>query len=127
NPQIAIVHASSKNAGYFKDLKNMQYFCLVGNEGHRLESVLDNVADFNGKCVLPPYPRKMGTYVPKSVYNKTYELEKIDFTTKYIDAHTSLALQVANDIGARELFLVGYDGYASEEITRKELQLINEN
>src|SRR5690606_18382565 len=124
---IAIVHASSKNAAYFKHLRNKQYFCLVGNEGYRLESVLDNLSNFNGLCVLPPYPRKMGTYVPKSVFNKTFELEKIDFAEKLQDAHTTIALQIVQNLGATEVYLVGYDGYSTENISKKELQLINEN
>lgn len=124
---ISIIHASSKNAAYFKHLNNTQYFCLVGNEGRRLERVLDDLANFNGQCVLPPYPRKMGTYVPKSVIDKTYELDKIDFTDRMQDAHTTIALQVVKNLNAKEVFLVGYDGYSSDNVSKKELELINEN
>ena len=124
---IAIVHASSKNAAYFKDLQNKQYFCLVGNEGHRLEKVLNDVANFNGECVLPPYPRKMGTYVPKSVADKTYELSEVSITEFYKDSHTAIALQIASEISPKELLIVGYDGYSFNELTEKELILNKEN
>lgn len=127
NTEIAIVHASSKNAAYFKHLKNKQYFCLVGNEGYRLELVLDDLANFNGKCILPPYPRKMGTYVPQSVCDKTFELGEIDFTDRLQDAHTTIALQIVSNLRAKQVYLVGYDGYSNGEISKKELQLINEN
>jgi 4-hydroxy 2-oxovalerate aldolase len=127
NSDTAIVHASSKNAAYFKHLNNKQYFCLVGNEGYRLELVLDDLANFNGNCILPPYPRKMGTYVPDSVYNKTFELEEIDFVNKLQDAHTTIALQIVCNLRAKQVYLVGYDGYSNGDISKKELQLINEN
>lgn len=128
NPEIAIIHSSSKNASYFRHLSNRQYFCLVGNEGRRMETVLENLSEFNGICVLPPYPRKMGTYVPMAVDAKTYELETIDFGSKYKDAHTMLAMQIAKDLNASTVLLAGYDGYNSfGNISNKELSLIKEN
>lgn len=128
NPDIAIIHSSSKNAGYFRHLANRQYFCLVGNEGRRMETVLENLSDFNGICVLPPYPRKMGTYVPSAVEAKTYELETINFGSKYKDAHTMLAMQIAKDLKVTTVLLAGYDGYNSfGNISNKELSLIKEN
>src|SRR5690606_14616477 len=69
-----IIHASSKNAAYYQQLDLDQYFCLVGNEGHRLESVFQNLGHFKGQCVLPPFPRKMGTYIPAAVSTNCYEL-----------------------------------------------------
>jgi len=127
NPELAIIHASAKNADFFKELPNKQYFCLVGNEGHRLESVLNNLSNFNGVCILPPYPRNMGTYVPQKVKEKTFELEAVNITDKFKDAHTALALQIVKNIGAKELLVVGYDGYKDTVITEKEKNLNGEN
>ncbi|WP_336834256.1 aldolase catalytic domain-containing protein [Sphingobacterium siyangense] len=126
-PQMVIIHASSKNAAYFRDLPNQQYFCLVGNEGRRLENTLENLSSFNGICVLPPYPRTMGTYVPDKVRDKTFELEKIDFTDMFKDAHTALALQILKNVNATSAFIIGYDGYKDILITEKEKSLISEN
>lgn len=127
NPELSIIHASAKNADFFKELPNKQYFCLVGNEGHRLESVLNNLSNFNGVCILPPYPRNMGTYVPQKVKEKTFELEAVNITDKFKDAHTALALQIVKNIGAKELLVVGYDGYKDTVITEKEKNLNEEN
>ena len=124
---ICIIHASSKNAAQYADAKVDQYFCLVGNEGHRLERIFDNLSAFRGKGVLPPYPRKMGTYVPQSLRSKCQELAAITFTDQLKDSHTVLALQTALETGARTIYLVGYDGYQDSTITQLEKQLSEEN
>ena len=124
---VCIVHASSKNAKSYEDVYCKQYYCLVGNEGHRLEQVFNGLNHFHGECILPPYPRKMGTYIPNVLKNNSFELEKVDFTDKYQDAHTSLALQTVIDLQAESVYLVGYDGYDKSEITSKEQALISEN
>jgi 4-hydroxy 2-oxovalerate aldolase len=125
NPDILVVHASSKNALSFTKILNDQIFCLVGNEGHRLEQVFGN-REIKGKCVLPPYPRTMGTYIPKAVQKNAYELEKVSFINKYQDSHTAIALQTVVDSGINEVFVTGYDAYKGE-ITLKEQELFTEN
>ncbi|MCB2219429.1 MAG: aldolase catalytic domain-containing protein [Bacteroidetes bacterium] len=124
---VCIVHASSKNAKSYEDVNCKQFYCLVGNEGHRLEKVFNDLKTFHGECILPPFPRKMGTYIPEVLRNNSFELEKVNFTDKYKDAHTSLALQTAIDLQAEFVYLVGYDGYNKSEITSKEQALISEN
>jgi 4-hydroxy 2-oxovalerate aldolase len=124
---ICVIHASSKNATHYKDIKNEQFFCLVGNEGVRLERVFSDFKDFHGQCILPPYPRKMGTYVPDVVRKKTFELEKVDFTNLVDDSHTAIALQAALKLGAGTIFLAGYDGYTGNTIARKDQELFTEN
>ncbi len=124
---ICIIHASSKNAGFFKDVHVPQYFCLVGNEGYRLEEILQGLGGFQGKCVLPPYPRKMGTYIPALVRDKSYELEKVSFTQLLNDSHTVLALQTSVEVRSKNVYLVGYDGYMGENISQAERTLATEN
>jgi len=126
-PEITIIHASSKNAKPFIELTNKQIFCLVGNEGHRLEDVFQVYKGINYSCVLPPYPREMGTYVPHSVINCTSELESVDFTKFRIFSHTSLAIQTAINLGARKVLVAGYDGYSGDKIAEKEQELFIEN
>lgn len=123
---IAIVHASSKNALSFQEADNDQYFCLVGNEGHRMEEVF-NSQPVEGRCILPPFPRKMGTYIPSALEDQAYELDRVSFTDEYTDSHTSLALQTVLELGVDEVFLTGYDGYAESEMGKKERGLFNEN
>lgn len=127
NKHVCIIHASSKNAGYYKNLAVPQYFCLVGSEGHRLEKVFEDLGGFSGQCVLPPFPRKMGTYIPKALEGNSSELGKIDFTDLVKDAHTVLALQTALNLKAENIYLVGYDGYQEGYISKTELALSEEN
>lgn len=122
-----IIHASSKNAGFYEGLQVDQYFCLVGTEGHRLETVFKNLNHFNGHCILPPFPRKMGTYIPPAVMDKSFELSSIDFTDRLKDSHTAIALQTAIDLGVSNVMLVGYDGYSEKTITQLEKSLSDEN
>jgi 4-hydroxy 2-oxovalerate aldolase len=124
---ICIIHASSKNAAHYKMLDVPQYFCLVGSEGHRLEKVFNDLGGFAGLCVLPPYPRKMGTYIPKALEGKSFELKEINFTDLVKDAHTVLALQTAKNLAASNIYVVGYDGYQEGYISKTELALAKEN
>lgn len=122
-----LIHASSKNAKSYEDVDLDQYFCLVGNEGHRLEEVFNDLNHFRGECVLPAFPRKMGTYIPEMLKDVAFELAKVTFTDKHLDSHTVLALQTALELNAENVYLVGYDGYPKNAITHKEQVLINEN
>ena len=92
-----------------------------------MEKVFNDLGDFNGICVLPPYPRKMGTYVPSSVQEKSFELESISFTQQHRDSHTALALQTALLLGSRKIYVIGYDGYQDVPVLEKERALTNEN
>lgn len=124
--KVCIIHASSKNAGYYNDIDIPQFFCLVGNEGHRLEKVF---ADFDLNkisCVLPPYPRKMGTYIPEQLVDKSYELREVTFTKLYPDSHTALALQTAIELSVKNIYIAGYDGYEGL-IGENERMLTSEN
>ncbi len=124
---ICIVHASSKNAQPYSDINIPQYFCLAGSEGHRLQAVLGNFKEFKGRCLLPPYPRKMGTYVPDKVACDTFEIKQVNFTKMLDDSHTSLALQACVDLGAIDVFVIGYDGYSEGNSGVKEQELFMEN
>jgi 4-hydroxy 2-oxovalerate aldolase len=125
NPDIIVIHASSKNALSFTNIPNEQIFCLVGNEGHRLEEVFGG-RSITGRCILPPFPRKMGTYIPQVLEKNAFELAKVSFTQEFMDSHTAIALQTAIDLNIQTFYIVGYDAYHGE-ITQKEQELFNEN
>jgi 4-hydroxy 2-oxovalerate aldolase len=127
NPEIVIIHASSKNSFCLNQTKQNHFYCLVGNEGHRLEDVFNGDYVEGGKCILPPFPRKMGTYIPNSFIDNSFELEEISFTNLYKDSHTTLALQTAINLGAKKAYFVGYDGYIGNSISEKEQELYLEN
>lgn len=124
---ISIIHASSKNSGIFKDLALPQYFCLVGNEGKRMEKVFEDLGDFKGQCILPPFPRRMGTYVPEAVRKNSFQLPNIAFTSELWDSHTVLALATAFKLEAESIYLAGYDGYLGASSSPTEKELTNEN
>mgnify|MGYP003242037705 FL=1 len=125
NLSVALIYATSRNAMSYFDLDCPKYYCLVGTEGKRLSKTVGEKA-FNNICVLPPYPRKMGTDVPEFAVRNTFELGKIEFTTQYPDSCTAIALQIAIDLGAKETYIVGYDGYP-EILSEKEMVLTHEN
>ncbi|GAB2706117.1 hypothetical protein GCM10027037_35340 [Mucilaginibacter koreensis] len=127
NNDICIIHASSKNSWIYTDINVPQFFCLVGNEGHRLENVFSDVANINPICILPPFPRKMGTYIPKSVINDSYELGEVNFADSYKDSHTALAVQLAKELQVQDLYVAGYDGYLAQPVLQKEQDLLIEN
>lgn len=127
NTEIVIIHASSRNAMSFTKVPNDQYFCLIGNEGHRLEKVFGDVSTMKGICILPPYPRTMGTYIPKKLEHKAFELKDLSFTDLLKDTHTALAIETAMVLGVNELHIVGYDGYGEEAMDKKAKELFYEN
>lgn len=124
---IIVIHASSRNAMSYAHIPNDQYFCLIGNEGHRLEEVFGDAEKVNGKCILPPYPRKMGTYIPRKLEDRSYELDQVDFTDMLKDTHTALAMQTARELGISKVYLVGYDGYSGASMGEREQELFREN
>merc|ERR1712070_977674 len=127
NPEVVIIHASSRNAMSFTKASNDQYFCLVGNEGHRLEEVFGDVSTMKGTCILPPYPRKMGTYIPKKLEHKAFELKDVSFTDLLKDTHTALAIETAKAFSINKLYIVGYDGYGEKAMDKKAQELFGEN
>jgi len=124
---IVVIHASSKNAKNYIHLDVPQYFCLVGNEGYRMEKVFEDISEFHGKCVLPPFPRKMGTYVPDQIKGKCFELNQISFTSELTDSHTTLALETALNMSPENVYLIGYDGYINSSVSSTERNLAEEN
>lgn len=125
-PNTSIIHATSKNAQYYLGIQNLQYYCLAGSESKRLVRNISQ-QNFNGTCILPPFPRVMGTDVPKFVQKETFELKEISFTQNFQDSCTATALQTALELHAKEIYMVGYDGYLKDTIGEKEKTLTMEN
>lgn len=124
---ICIIHSSSRNSGQYLDLETPQFYALVGSEGHRLEKLFAGFGSFSGTCLLPPYPRKMGTYIPEKVAGQTYELSGISSQNLPEDSSTVIAIETALQLGADEIYLTGYDGYSDTMIGAKEQALFLEN
>lgn len=123
---IAVVFATARNAKLYQDISAPIYYILVGNEGKRLSANVGK-ENFNGTCVLPPYPRTMGTDVPVFAEDSTIELVSIDFTNQFKDSVTTIALQLAMNLTDGEILTIGYDGYPGNVLSEKEMALTNEN
>lgn len=123
---VALIFATARHAGVYKDFDVPQFYCLVGKEAKRLAKNVSSL-DYKGKCILPPYPRKLGTDVPDYAKDSTFELETIGFTNGYEDSCTTLAIQTALNISKDNVFIVGYDGYPGSVLSEKEVELSNEN
>lgn len=123
---VALVFATARHAGAFLDVNIPQYYCLLGRESKRLKNNV-RAEQFSAKCVLPPYPRKLGTDVPDFAEKTTFELPQIEFTTDYQDSCTTLAIQTALNICKGDIYIVGYDGYPGSVLSEKEVALSNEN
>lgn len=123
---IAVVFATARNANAYLDINVPIYYTLVGNEGRRLTANV-GAEKLNGACVLPPYPRPMGTEVPEYAEGRTVELASIDFTDQFKDSVTTIALQLAINLTDGDIFVVGYDGYPGSVLSEKEIALTHEN
>ena len=126
NENICVIHVSSRNASIFSEIDKEQYFCMMGNEGYRMKGVLNKkISQLNLKCILPPSPREMGTYIPEEVENQTYELESLS-----IESNNSIPLAMAFELTdvqkLKEVFVTGFDGYWSD-VTSNQLELAIEN
>lgn len=126
NPDMALIFVTARHVQYFAKLPNPHYYILVGNEAKRMKRNI-KAADFCGTCILAPYPRKMGTEVPEYAESSTKELKHISFTTHYDDSCTTIALQLATELQAEDVFVIGYDGYKGNVLSEKEMELTNEN
>lgn len=126
NADVTVIFATARHAQLLNDIGNAKEYCLVGNEAKRMKVQL-NTDTFCGICVLPPYPRTMGTEVPEYAEKVTYELPEIAFTKSYLDSCTTTALKCAIEHKATEIYVVGYDGYRGAILSEKEADLSNEN
>ena len=68
----------------------------------------------------------MGTFIPRAVEDRAYELCSVNFTKKHKDSLFTLALETALQLKCTEIYLVGFDGY-QEGMGNKERGLAKEN
>lgn len=126
HPSTALIFPTSRHATLFNDINCRKYYILVGNENRRFAANVNNER-FPDVVILPPFPRPMGTDVPAFAHNNTFELSALDFVSEYKDSCTSVALQVALNLGSKNVYVVGYDGYPGNVLSEKEMALTHEN
>ncbi len=116
---VIVIHSTSKYINCFKDLKNIQFFAVAGDELLKIDKLFNYLT-----YVLEPIPRKVNCNI--SNIKNFYELEKINFINKYFDSPLTISLQIALDLCVQNIYLVGYDGYKHQK-NKKELYLMQEN
>lgn len=121
-----LIFATCRWVSHFQDCDNEKYYVLVGNEAKRMKQNISKET-FVGKCILSSYPRLMGTEVPDFAMDKTFEIDKVTFTDKYLDSCTTVSLQIALMLSAQEINIIGYDGYLGGVLSEKEAKLTMEN
>ncbi|MEM9363417.1 MAG: aldolase catalytic domain-containing protein [Bacteroidota bacterium] len=124
--QICVIHAGVRYAKLLSNVSAKQYYCLVGSEVDKLKKQFSNINSIKSNCVFPPFPRKMGTVLPKEIQKKSFELDKIDFVDKYYDSPLTIAAQTALLHKPKEIILIGFDGYTTSK-NNIQFQLANEN
>lgn len=121
-----LVHAGTRNVLKYLDVKCDQYYGLVGFESDKLVKQIGDFTKIEQTCIYPPYPRPMGTTIPDEIQQLAKELEAISFTNATSDSPMALAIQAALDLGAKEIYLVGFDGY-DVNIDQNQFVIAHEN
>ena len=117
---IYIIFSSSRNADLFKNIKNQSILCITGNEINKINKkrlikqkfLVNNIID--DKTILPKYLKNFHKL-------KTNSLDK-----KINNAPLAIALSAAKEVNAKNVFLIGFDGY--EKLDKiNDYSLYNEN
>lgn len=126
---MCLIHAGTRNVSEYENATNQQYYGLVGVESSKLLKQIEDLSKVTQTCVFPPFPRKMGTTIPESLMSVSKELNEINFTDLDTESPMALAIQIALDLGVKEIYLIGFDGYdvnfnQNQFIMAKENQII---
>lgn len=109
--KTCLVHAGARNVSEYLDVNCDQYYSLVGFESDKLLRQIGDFSKVTQVCVYPPFPRRMGTIIPEDIKSVSKEVSAIAFTDATSDSPMALAIQTALDLGAKQIYLVGFDGY----------------
>ena len=124
---FCIIHAGARNVSTYLDMGNKQFYALAGFESEKLLKTIGDISKLEEKtCVYPPFPRNMGTIIPAAIEKVSVELEAITFTKVSIDSPMALGFQIALDLGVKNIYLAGFDGYDTS-IDQTQFKLAQEN
>jgi 4-hydroxy 2-oxovalerate aldolase len=123
--QICIIHASTRHARAYNELEVPQFYCLVGNEGYRLQKVFENLSFLSHKCILPS-KRSMGSFVPKEILDYTYVLPESTFTDRFEDSPLAIAIETSLLFEIEKIEFIGFDGYNITK-AKSEFDIAKEN
>lgn len=125
NKGIILLFSSARHIASFSEFKDT-YTILVGAEGKRLEENIPN-GNFTNHYILPPPPHKITPYVPEELIENCVELTDTIFSKENCDAHLAVTLQAGIELGGKEVFLIGFDGYTATELNEREAFFMQEN
>jgi 4-hydroxy 2-oxovalerate aldolase len=91
-----------------------------------MESTFTEGIPVNILGVLPPFPRKMGTYIPDFLKNRAFELSDIRFKGPAAENVTATVLELCYSLSPTGVKMIGYDGYTGD-VTENQMELFNEN
>lgn len=125
NKGLILLFSSARYVASFSEFKDT-YTILVGAEGKRLEKNTPN-GSFTNHYILPPPPHKITPYIPEGLIDQCLELNSTIFSKENCDAHLAVTLQAGIELGGKEIFLIGFDGYTATELNEREAFLMHEN
>ena len=120
NPNLFVIFSSSRNIKLFEKIKNSSITCITGNEINKIKPtylkrkrfIINDIID--DKTILP---------INSSNF---YRLKKNCYDKKINNSPLSIALSAAQELKAKKIYLVGFDGY--EKINKiNDYSLFSEN
>lgn len=127
NPEALLISSSTHYAGDWLKLGLEHVVCLMGNEGKKIDHLHQFMNTKNISFAFPPPPRAMGLYVPEGIMNSSYEMdgERL-FKNIPSDAPLALGLELALKFNAKEIDLIGFDGYSHLQAEHVDFDLHSE-
>ncbi|MDT0647592.1 aldolase catalytic domain-containing protein [Zunongwangia sp. F260] len=125
NPEIGIIHSSSKNIEVFADLANFQIHCIGGMEMNRLQHKL-TLDQLKSRIFVVSRKKNSAFNFPEVYKNHIRRISEGNFQDRYELSATAMAVDIANFYKANMIMLIGYDGY-DYGATKEELELFKEN
>lgn len=108
---IPVCFLSAKHLSLFDDINNPRYFCMIGNEGARVEAQMQHIKQ-SDKFVVSEQGA-IDAYIPDFVQMQTY---MIGMSDERSDAPLALAIEIARLISSeKHILLVGLDGYSASK------------
>lgn len=108
---IPVCFLSAKHLSLFDSISNPRYFCMIGNEGARVEKQIEHVTPTDKFVVSEQGDAE--AYIPDAVQAQTYMIATSDARN---DAPLALAIEIARQITTeRHIMLVGFDGYSASK------------
>lgn len=116
-----LVHSSSRNIGLFEDIAGSQIYCLAGQEWRRANAAMRSIMTRrNAVIVVPPPPRfrdshpDRGTVVQIGANWGSPADARLGPITD--EAPLDLAFAAVEEIKAGQVYLAGFDGYATASV-----------